>query len=205
MTLELVSATRGFVVATRVLVRTTLEFVGAARDSVRATRRIRSVLQASGNAPRAPEALAEWWPRFERQVGENGTGLWPTEKELRDAAMATNKATPKDPKHDEEFDWYEVMGKRMAEGKDVGENYLYGREAVELIRRKLVDEDTMRRYRSAAFFARKEIQTEASALEWESEAKARHQAAKDIYRDQVRKQFNTSLPDLTSPAKDFSI
>ena len=93
--------------------------------------------------------------------------------------MATNKATPKDPKQDEEFDWYEVMGKRMAEGKDVGENYLYGREAVELIRRKLVDEETMRLYRSAAFFARKEIQTEASALEWEAEAKARHQAAKE--------------------------
>lgn len=157
------------------------------------------------NAPRSPDALAEWWPRFERQVGENGTGLWPTEKELRDAAMATNKATPKDPKQDEEFDWYEVMGKRMAEGKDVGENYLYGREAVELIRRKLVDEETMRLYRSAAFFARKEIQTEASALEWEAEAKARHQAAKDIYRDPVRQKFNASLPDLTSPAKDFTI
>lgn len=157
------------------------------------------------NAPRSADALADWWPAFERQLGETGTGLWPTEKECREAAIATNKTKPRKATSEADFDRYAHVGALMADGEAVGENYLYGREAVELIRRKLVDEETMRLYRSAAFFARKEIQTEASALEWEAEAKARHQAAKDIYRDPVRQKFNTSLPDLTSPAKDFTI
>ena len=152
------------------------------------------------NAPRSADALADWWPAFERQLGETGTGLWPTEKECREAAIATNKAIPK-AKTKDAFDVYPHIGSLMADGEAVGENYLYGREAVELIRRRLVDEPTMTKYRSAAFLSRKDVQGEARALEWEADAKARHAAAKEMLRDTAMKHFNTQIPDMTSPEK----
>lgn len=152
------------------------------------------------NAPRSADALADWWPKFERQLGETGTGLWPTEKECREAAIATNKATPKT-KTKDAFDVYPHIGSLMADGEAVGENYLYGREAVELIRRRLVDEPTMTKYRSAAFLSRKATQGEARALEWEADAKARHAAAKEMLRDTTIKHFDTRIPDMTSPEK----
>ena len=74
-------------------------------------------------------------------------------------------------------------------------------EAVELIRRRLVDEPTMTKYRSAAFLSRKATQGEARALEWEADAKARHAAAKEMLRDTTIKHFDTRIPDMTSPEK----
>lgn len=80
-----------------------------------------------------------------------------------------------------EIDPYEITARRMQAGEAVGEGYLYGREAVELIRRGLVDEATMRRYRSAAFLARKQAYGEAAALAWEAEGKDRHEDAKRAF------------------------
>lgn len=141
------------------------------------------------NAPRGADALAAWWPGFERELGESGTGLWPTEKEIRDAAKAANRTGPQSAAP--VFDRHEINAKRMSKGEAVGEYYLYGREAVEMIRRGLVDEPTMKRYRSAAFFARKDVQGEAAALKWEAEAKERHEAAKLMLRDTARKPVDT--------------
>lgn len=155
------------------------------------------------NAPRDAASLAGWWQRFESTLGEAGTGLWPTEREVRDAAAIVNRDRPKPRSDGPSVDAHEIAGRRMANGEPVGENYLYGREAVELIRRGLVDEATMTRYRSAAFFSRRDIQTEASALAWEVEAKARHAAAKEMLRDPETKRRRLDIPSMTSPAQDF--
>ncbi len=144
------------------------------------------------NAPRGADNLAAWWPAFERELGEAGSGLWPTEKEVREAAGRANASQPKAGSQAPVFDPHEINARRMDRGEPVGEGYLYGREAVEMIRRGLVDEATMKKYRSGAFLARKATQGEASALRWEAEAKARHQAAKEMLRDTERKPFDVA-------------
>ena len=150
-------------------------------------------------APHGPDGLATWWPKFEAALGEAGTGLWPTEREIRDAAAVANRDRPKLRSDGPAFDPHEISARRMAAGEPVGENFLYGREAVEMIRRHLVDEPTMTRYRSGAFFSRKDMHGEASALAWEAEAKARHEAAKLMLRDPERHPHRTVVPDLHMP------
>ena len=153
-------------------------------------------------APRSDDALASWWPRFEALLGEAGSGLWPTEKEAKEAAVSAAKEAPKSETW--KLDEYEVIGKRMSAGEAVEEGYLYGRQAAELIRRGLVDETTMRKYRSAAYFSRKEVYTQAAATAWEDEAKDRHDAAREMAKAAPRKNFDTSVPDKTSPAKGMA-
>lgn len=75
-----------------------------------------------------------------------------------------------------------VTGNRMSAGEPVGEGWLYGRQAVELIAGGYVTAETMRRYRSGAFLARRGIYGEADAKAWEQDALARHEAAKDMWR-----------------------
>lgn len=81
------------------------------------------------------------------------------------------------------MDRFEIAGNRMAANDPVGEAYLYGSDAVELIARGLVDEGTMRRYRSAAYFHRKDMYGQEAATAWEDSAKARHDAARVVYRE----------------------
>jgi hypothetical protein len=73
---------------------------------------------------------------------------------------------------------YTIIGKRMANGEPVAEGYLYGREACELISRRLVTQDVMTAYRSGAFLARRATHGETAALAWEAEAKATHEHAR---------------------------
>ena len=81
-----------------------------------------------------------------------------------------------------QIDRFIITSNRMAEGEAVGEGYLYGADAVELIARQLVDQETMTRYRSAAFFRRKDIYGHDAALSWEAKAKARHDDAKAVFK-----------------------
>lgn len=81
------------------------------------------------------------------------------------------------------MDRFEITGSRMAANEPVGEGYLYGSDAVELIARGLVDETTMRRYRSAAYFHRKDIYGHDAAVAWEEAAKQRHDEARKVRRE----------------------
>jgi len=58
----------------------------------------------------------------------------------------------------------QIIGERMTAGEAVGEGWLYGSLAVGLIAARLVDQDTMTRYRSAAFHARRMIYGVEKAL-----------------------------------------
>lgn len=145
---------------------------------------IRALVSAIARfAPRDAERLRSWWAdHFEPVLGELSGGMWPTEKEVADAARqaisATRGAAPEGPK----LDPMQITSDRMARGEPVPETYLYGIAAVELIAKRLVTEATMTSCRSGAFLARKEIYGEEAALAWEVEAKARHEAAKDVWR-----------------------
>lgn len=157
------------------------------------------------SAPRDTQALAAWWPAFERALGEIGSGLWPTEREIKDAAkIATAERPVRSGQASEQTDAVAITAQAMDAGRAVGEGWLYGRNAVELIRRQLVTREVMTAYRSGAFLARREIYGEAAALQWEAEAKARHDAAKLMLRDTEARPRNAQIPDKTSPAKGFA-
>ena len=74
----------------------------------------------------------------------------------------------------------EINAKRINAGEAVGDEWLYGRRCVEILRSGRVTTDQIRRYRSAFFFAMKEVYGEAEALRREAEYKAKHAAAVEI-------------------------
>ncbi len=155
------------------------------------------------NSPRTPAALAAWWPIFEARLGEICGSMWPTEKEIRDAASQATKAAPKVAVSDTGPDMRDiaVTARRMQAGGPVGESFLWGRMAVEMIAEGLIDRDTMQRSRSGAFLARKAAYGEAAALMWEAEAKDRHAAAKDAWRRRhdPSSPRDTAVPDKSAP------
>ena len=123
---------------------------GAMEDEMRAL-----VAALARVAPRSADRLADWWPHFEAALGEIATGgLWPTEREIRDAAKMVGSIAPQVAVAPEPKSEHQIIADRMARGEPVGEGWLYGRAACELIRQRLVDQATMSAYRSGAFFAR---------------------------------------------------
>lgn len=113
--------------------------------------------------------------------------VWPTMHEVgavcANARKQSRELSQAEPA--KEFDVYELNAQRMRDGQAVGEGFLYGKEAVEMIARRLIDQETMTRYRSAAFMTRKKLYGEAAALTWEVEAKARHESAKAIRKERA--------------------
>jgi hypothetical protein len=165
---------------------------GAMEDEVRAL-----CAAVERNAPRDSERLAEWWPRFEAVLGEVCGSMWPTEKEIRDAASKVSADMPRiiGPEV-EKLNPVQIAAKRMNAGEPVGDQWLWGSMACELIASREIDEATMKRYRSGAFFAQKATYGEEAALRWEAEMKARHEAAKDVWRDrQAREQRHITIPN----------
>ena len=95
-----------------------------------------------------------------------------------------------------------ITGRRMARGEPVGEGWLWGRAAVDLIAGQHVTREVMDRYRSGAFLARREAYGEEAALAWEAEAKARHDSARTAHRERSAQQ----KPKITghSPSVEFA-
>lgn len=71
----------------------------------------------------------------------------------------------------------QIAADRMATGETVGEEWLYGTGAVKLLRDRIVDQETMKRYRSALYFKAKDIGGEEYARNIEQDLLARHDAA----------------------------
>ena len=94
-----------------------------------------------------------------------------------------------------------IIARKMQRGDAVGEAWLWGRNAVELATSGLIDRETVARYRSAAFLARRSVYGEASALAWEADAKARHEAAKDVWRHRrdPAVAHGATIPDKSAP------
>ena len=127
---------------------------------------------------------------------------WPTVAEIGAACAAVRKETPRPTDMTGENaakSPVEIAAARMSRGDAVGEQWLYGTLACELIASGNVDEATMRRYRSGAFFAQKHTYGEDAARRWEAEMKARHDAARDVWRDrEARERRHITIPDKTS-------
>lgn len=152
------------------------------------------------NAPRGAEKLATWWPLFETKLGELASAMWPIEKELIEAAKAVRGGPVLvDLSGNSSLDHATIIAKRMRERGQYPETALYGILACELIAKGLVDEDTMRRCRSEAFFRREDAYGREAALKWEADRKAVHEEAKVVWRDKAeRRARRLNIPDMTS-------
>ena len=173
----------------------------AMQDELRAL-----VAAVERNAPRDADKLADWWPLFEAKLGELTSAMWPVEKELSDAARAVRGGPVMvDLSGNQSLDPAVIVAKRMQDGKAYPETALYGIVACEMIARGLVDHETMTKCRSAAFFRRKDVYGEESALKWEAERKAAHEASKVVWRDKSdREARRMPIPDMTSKPQDFA-
>lgn len=145
------------------------------------------------------QGYAEWLDRVLGDLTENmTTRSWPAPGELVKACKARFEQRDRPKGEDWQLDECAVIGAKMKAGQPVGEGWLYGRSAVELIQRGLVDFETMTAYRSGAFFARKDAMGEEAALRWEAEAKERHEAAKLLAKDRERSRRDIVLPNKRS-------
>lgn len=114
--------------------------------------------------------------------------VWPTQNELGTAFRNMRRekvggASGGFARQPGPRDAAEIVSDQMSRGEPVGEFWLYGISACELIARGLVDRQTMEAYRSGAFFARKSFYGEDEAKAWEAQAKDRHETAKELWRN----------------------
>jgi hypothetical protein len=110
---------------------------------------------------------------------------WPTPHDMGAACASVAKEAGTDRSDDSSEDTRPeaIVGRRMTRGEPVGEGWLWGRLACELIAGRHVTREVMDRYRSGAFLARRAAYGEEAALEWEREAKDNHEIAKAVFRE----------------------
>jgi len=148
-------------------------------------------------APRSD--WAEWWERMETAIGERSkTRGWPTEGEIKDAALSLIGSAKVSMNFEPWVaDTHAIMAERIKAGAIVGEAWVYGRCAVELIDRGMVTEGQLRPYRSALFFTDKDVYGQAEALRLEADRERRHQFAADLWQGPMK-------PPTASPVKTMT-
>lgn len=121
------------------------------------------------------------------------TRAWPTVGEVGAVCSNIRKETPSAQDAPAEKSHLDIIADKMERGDPVGEGWLYGRDAVDLILAGRITRDVMEKYRSAAFLARKNVYGNDAALAWEAYAKAQHEAAKRMAKDTTRGHYDTSF------------
>jgi len=119
---------------------------------------------------------------------------WPTVSHIVDAMNVAAKVSrmealrSSDPTVDREItakqttmDTMQVMADRMKTGGTVGEGYLYGRSAVELINARMVDRETLQSYRTGLYMAAKDVYGEEVANSMKDNWIKRHEHAERLY------------------------
>lgn len=113
------------------------------------------------------------------------TSAWPTVAEVGAACSNMNKHhalnNPK-ARHAGQKSPMQIAADRMNAGDAVGDEWLYGRNAVELIHAGLVGPDIMRGYRSALYFSAKAVYGEEIAKRREADWIAKHESAESQHR-----------------------
>jgi hypothetical protein len=155
-----------------------------------------------------PSAYEDWVAEaLERCSQIMKTRAYPTQNELGSACRNYNKdrhdagEADAGPVSEWKPDPALFISNKMARGEPVGEGWLYGIMACELIARKLVGRETMDTYRSGAYLARKSFYGEDAARAWENDAKDRHDAAKVLWRtrnDVKKKRGNYDIRELVA-------
>lgn len=127
-------------------------------------------------APR--ERYDEWFNHFEEVLAEDAkTRAWPTEGEIKAAARAIRPTQTKGVVQGDELDPIKINAGRIGRGEPVGDSWLWGRLAVELLHSGRVSMAQLRPYRSSLYFQEKQLVGEEVAKEREADRLARHEAA----------------------------
>jgi hypothetical protein len=131
----------------------------------------------------APQADYDGWLNrtLDQLECKMKTRAWPTKSELVDACSKTRKEMPTESTVKVRTP-LSIMAKRMAEGEAVGDEWLYGRNAIELMRSGEVEPGTFRKYRSALFFAMKDVMGEELAKVTEAGLIRKHEEAEGLWR-----------------------
>lgn len=131
--------------------------------------------------------LEEQTRRAFRNIRQTYKGRsWPTVSHIVDAmnvAAKVAKVKPVETKVDAGWrpDTMQIMADRMRTGEAVGEGYLYGRNAVELINAGMVDRETLQSYRTGLYMAAKEVYGEEVANSMQDNWISRHEHAERLY------------------------
>lgn len=146
------------------------------------------------NAP--PTASETWWQHVEDRLEVTAkTQAWPIASEIAEACKHVNAEWVKPAARSSDLPAeIEHMARRMNAGEAVAESALYGVNAVQLRRAGLVDEATLRRYRSAAYFARKAAYSREEADRWQAECEAHHEDVAASWDDHLRQKALRDRP-----------
>ena len=128
-------------------------------------------------APPAP-ALDEWWGRFLEALSDlSETWAWPSEKEIRNACKAISGSARRDQPGDAwRPDSVAINLARLNSGEPIGEDWLWGRQALQLVAAG-ADRHVMRERRIAAAEAMAAIYGPDETRARLAVLKARHEAA----------------------------
>lgn len=127
-------------------------------------------------APR--ERYDEWFNRFEDTLAEDAkTRAWPTEGEIKSAARAIRPTQSRTVVEGDEIDPVKIAAGRINRGEAVGDSWLWGRLALELLASGEVSLAQIRAYRSAVYFAEKKMIGDEVAKAREEQRGDRHRAA----------------------------
>lgn len=140
---------------------------------------------------------------FDQLEYQMKTRAWPTKGEVGAVCSNLRKEMPKAEQTSLDTDMSDagIFARQMARGESVPVGALYGIVACEMIARGLVDEATMRAYRSNWFFARQRVYDEDRARRDEAEQIAKHDAAKEVWRQRndEKPRRDVHVPDKSAP------
>lgn len=131
----------------------------------------------------APKTDVERWiDRItERLDHAMQTRAWPAVREVVDACMAIRRedqqaasAAPREQGEAPSFDVFQATANAIHAGRAVGESYLWGRNAVVLLRRKLVTRAEIDALRRAAYYGHLTTHGEDAAEAWLELAEEQH-------------------------------
>lgn len=138
----------------------------------------------------APTEQFEPWLNqvLDRLEYQMKTRAWPTKGEI--GAVCSNLAkdqfrasSVKSRDLQWEPDPVALAARKMNDGEPIGDEWIYGRRCVELMASGAALETTLRKYRSAWFFAHKSVYGQEKALAAEAAMKAKHTAAEAAFAD----------------------
>ena len=126
----------------------------------------------------APQADYATWVRriLDEAEYQMKTRAWPTVHELAAVCSNRRKSDASSPGKDDVQDRFERAAIRINNGDPVGDLWIYGNHAHELVQRGLVRESQLVEYRSGLFFAMKDAWGEDHARAVEAEFRRRHDA-----------------------------
>lgn len=141
-----------------------------------------------------------WWPGFVVKLAEDGqTRAWPTEGEIKKAATVIRGTITKTVSEGDEVDPLDIIAKRIKANEPVGDGYIYGRLAVDLLRSGRVSRDELTAYRSGFYFHLRKVYGDDEAREIEARCILRHQDAETL-DDNVRRARRVEIPEPKKPA-----